>query len=939
MTTEFRILYREFLFRIIDLELLAPGGDMSRLLAQFIALLLIMSLWVMLPAATVAGGPPSELSLLVTWTMEHFLIATTMLAVGLFAVMSWESMFPDRRDVLVLSPLPVRARTLFLAKVAAVATALTLTVASLNLFPGLAAPFVFPTALTYPPPRYDAALAPLAADRLEAVLDRDLAAARDPQSGAFWLGKEAGIAIGVVKHGVRRVFTYGTARPDSIFEIGSISKTFTGLLLAQMAAQGKVRLDEPVRLLLPPGTAAQPPGDEITLLDLATQHSGLPSMPDNFNPADVRNSYANYHAADLYAYIGRRGVGKRGRPSFFYSNLGLGLLGQALANRARTTYPQLLQDQIAGPLGMPDTVIRLSREHRARFLQGHSGNGDHRPARALELDALAGAGAIRSTAGDMLTWLEAQLHPERFPALAAALHASHPLKADVSARVRIALAWFYEMDSGIYQHNGATPGYTSYAFFHLRGDYAAIVLINTGPNLALGPEQLGQHIRQRLSGEPAVSLARPVVEGAGGFGRALRSFAAYWGASLAAAAFMLCLVATLQGVAQLLPRQTFLRVSSLLQMLLFCLFLTVYFMQPPFAGPDALVANQSLLSWLPSYWFFALFQHLNGPLPELLLPLARRAWIGLALACAGALAAYLICYFRTLRKIAEQPDILRSTHGLHWLPRFGNSVQTAVGQFSIRTLLRSRQHRVILSFYLGIASGLALFVSKAPVLREQRSTDIWYRVNAPLLVASIVLMWAAVIGIRVVFSMPLELQANWILRVMPSLEIPECLAASRRSLYGLSVAPVWVASAALFFSIWPWRAAAAHLAVLWLLGAIAAELCLYGFRKIPFTCSYLPGKSYFHMAILAFLGLMFLLNKGAALERQALDDPRLYTAMIAGLAIAAGLARWRTAMWTRSPESAVRFEEEPVVVIQSLGLYRDGFLPVEYGPCRPTIEG
>src|SRR6266568_4439306 len=111
---QFRILYREFLFRIVDLELLAPQGDIGKLLGQFAALLVIVSFWVLLPAVAVTGSPPSELALIFTWT--------TMLVVGLFAILSWESMFPDRRDVLVLSPLPVPGRTLFLAKVAAVAT-------------------------------------------------------------------------------------------------------------------------------------------------------------------------------------------------------------------------------------------------------------------------------------------------------------------------------------------------------------------------------------------------------------------------------------------------------------------------------------------------------------------------------------------------------------------------------------------------------------------------------------------------------------------------------------------------------------------------------------------------------------------------------------------------------------------------------------------------
>src|SRR5262249_41123418 len=176
-------------------------------------------------------------------------------------------------------------RTMFLAKVAAVATALSLTVLSLNVFPGLAAPFAFSAALTMPPPEYDGAIAPVKASNMQSVLDRDMQAAREP-GGQLALGKDAGLTIGVVEHGVRSVFTYGTAHPDSIFEIGSITKTFTGLLLARMAAQGKVKLNEPVRELLPPGTAAKPNGSEITLLDLATQHSGLPGLPDNFKPVD-----------------------------------------------------------------------------------------------------------------------------------------------------------------------------------------------------------------------------------------------------------------------------------------------------------------------------------------------------------------------------------------------------------------------------------------------------------------------------------------------------------------------------------------------------------------------------------------------------------------------------------------------------------------------------
>lgn len=142
---QFLVLYRQFLFRMVDLELLSAQGEMSKLLGQFAALLIFLSLLFSVPALVFGGGdmpPPAQLML--NWSAEHFLIATTMLVLGLFAVLSWDSTFPDRLDVLVLAPLPIHARTLFVAKVAAVATALSLTVVALHTAAGL----VWPLALT-----------------------------------------------------------------------------------------------------------------------------------------------------------------------------------------------------------------------------------------------------------------------------------------------------------------------------------------------------------------------------------------------------------------------------------------------------------------------------------------------------------------------------------------------------------------------------------------------------------------------------------------------------------------------------------------------------------------------------------------------------------------------------------------------------------------------
>jgi serine-type D-Ala-D-Ala carboxypeptidase/endopeptidase len=146
-------------------------------------------------------------------------------------------------------------------------------------------------AIEAPNAALDPAMPPVGVEQIQAVMDKDLAPALAAGELAPVSGR--GVTIGVVMHGVRRIFTYGAAKPDSVFEIGSITKTFTGLILAQMVEQKKVRLDEPVRALLPPGTVAAPvSGAEIALVDLSAQRSGLPRIPENMHPADPTNPYA-----------------------------------------------------------------------------------------------------------------------------------------------------------------------------------------------------------------------------------------------------------------------------------------------------------------------------------------------------------------------------------------------------------------------------------------------------------------------------------------------------------------------------------------------------------------------------------------------------------------------------------------------------------------------
>jgi CubicO group peptidase (beta-lactamase class C family) len=364
------------------------------------------------------------------------------------------------------------------------------------------------------PRSLDPALPPVAIGGLKAVLDADLAVT--VASGDLAPATGGGVTIGVLSHGERLVVAYGAAKDDSVFEIGSITKTFTGLLLAQMVEQKKARLDEPVRALLPVGTVAAPAsGGEITLLDLSVQRSGLPRMPDNFKPANPENPNVDYDEKALYAYLAEHGVALPEKQVFGYSNLGVALLGNALAHRAGATYEELLRKEVTSPLGMRETMVTLSPALRARFVPGH--DGSHKPVPAWDFTALVGAGGIRSTAADMLTYLEAQLHPDHLPpqsrqtpegkTLAAAIGASHEVRAEASEGMHIALNWFRRDSTGTYWHNGATGGYSSFAMFRPEDGVAIVVLSNTTSGDESLVEDVAVHVAQRLLGRPAVSLA------------------------------------------------------------------------------------------------------------------------------------------------------------------------------------------------------------------------------------------------------------------------------------------------------------------------------------------------------------------------------------------------------------------------------------------------
>jgi CubicO group peptidase (beta-lactamase class C family) len=273
---------------------------------------------------------------------------------------------------------------------------------------------------------------------------------------------------------------------DTVFEIGSITKTFTATLLALEVQSGKLKLDESAATLLPDFKIPARGGKPITLLDLAEQHSGLPRMPDNFKPADPRNPYADYGTAKLKEFLSGYALPRDPGASYEYSNLGFGLLGYALARNEHADYSNLVESKILRPLGMKMSATTFTPAMRAHLAPGHSEDG--KPTANWDFDAVAGAGAIRSTSTDMLRYLKANMEVSSTSLTRAMKFAQLPRRG-VGEKDRIGLAWMTLVGSkeGVIWHNGATGGYRSFIGFRADGRRGVVVLTN----VAISADDLG----------------------------------------------------------------------------------------------------------------------------------------------------------------------------------------------------------------------------------------------------------------------------------------------------------------------------------------------------------------------------------------------------------------------------------------------------------------
>ena len=311
--------------------------------------------------------------------------------------------------------------------------------------------------------------------------------------------QSVGIAIGIIDSQGQRIVTYGSLRkqkaalPDgnTVFEIGSVSKVFTALLLADMVQRGEVKLDDPVKKYLP-ATVTIPArkGREITLLDLSNHTSALPRMPNNVRPKDAMNPYADYTVEQMYEFLSgyklQRDIGEK----YEYSNLATGLLGHILALRAGKDYETLLIERVCKPLGMSSTMIKLSDDARQRMAAPH--NRGLIEVKNWDIPTLAGAGAIRSTVNDMLKFLEANMGLVKSPLADAMSSQLKTRKSTGNSDSEIAIGWHILKigDNEIAWHNGETGGFHSFIGFDQKRGVGVVVLSNAGNNI----DDIGHHL-------------------------------------------------------------------------------------------------------------------------------------------------------------------------------------------------------------------------------------------------------------------------------------------------------------------------------------------------------------------------------------------------------------------------------------------------------------
>jgi CubicO group peptidase (beta-lactamase class C family) len=311
-----------------------------------------------------------------------------------------------------------------------------------------------------------------------------------------------GLSIGILKNGIVTTYNYGEiARGDhklpdanTIFEIGSVTKTFTATLLAYYANEGKVKLDDPITKYLPDSVASNKSLDGITLEMLSNHTSGLPRLPDNFDDhsSSTEDPYKDYTQRHLFEYLETCKSQSKPGEKYAYSNLGVGLLGTILGHISGKTYEQMVEQIICQPLNMQSTTQNLTPALQRRLVKVY--NEDGKETSPWHFDVLAPCGALRSTLNNLLTYAKANMTQANTP-LSKAMQLTHKVTF-TQKDLKLGLGWHIIMINNVeyYFHNGGTYGCSSFLVFNPEKELAVVILSNCGASV----DAVGADIVKRI---------------------------------------------------------------------------------------------------------------------------------------------------------------------------------------------------------------------------------------------------------------------------------------------------------------------------------------------------------------------------------------------------------------------------------------------------------
>lgn len=338
--------------------------------------------------------------------------------------------------------------------------------------------------------------------------EEQLAAAADERLLRFVGDGVVGMVVGMVTGDRELIVSRGPVSSDGVFDIGSITKVFTALVLAEMVSHGEVGLEDPLERFLPAGVHAPRWQDrEITLLDLATHTSGMPGLPRNLLVrATLHGSkpYRGYTLKHLHRGLATTRLRRAPGSAYRYSNFGFAVLGHALASAAGKTYEQLVTDRVCRPLRLRETMVEMNADVALRRENGHARAG--RPVPDWDLASFAPAGGLRSTVADMVRFLRANLDPGP-TSLAVVLEDAQRPRRPIVPSGETGLGWHLREEdaTAVAWHNGGTGGFGGFVAMARKRGTGVAVLYNSPPSPAVDAAAFGllSHMPPELPVESA----------------------------------------------------------------------------------------------------------------------------------------------------------------------------------------------------------------------------------------------------------------------------------------------------------------------------------------------------------------------------------------------------------------------------------------------------